>query len=449
MHTGFGTILAVELKQGRSLMYLDINSLDATEMGKLERFPAKIYSDRVAADIARLEGALEHIARGRSRGDDQLYISTSELLAGQDLHDPVLCFSRRNLQSQAQRFQREFPGDVTYAVKANHSNRVLSALAEEGIEIFDVASLQEMELVSSILPDARFHYHNPVKSRREIQQAYDNYDVRQFALDDAAELEKLQSICDPGETTLAIRFRLSGTSAVHDFSTKFGATPKDAVELLKAAEEAGFRCALTFHPGSQCYEPIAYARHIREAARIAHKAKVELCSLNVGGGFPAAYESDNLPELEDYFAVIAAAVQENFGSSAPHLECEPGRAMVATCMSLLVPVKHVRRRQHEVFLQDGIYGTLMEFSQTSLRPPVHWHRAGDGNLEETTLAFQIYGPTCDPLDRLPGQYRLPVDIREGDYLEFASMGAYSIATATRFNGYGDVRIVPVTELFVV
>ncbi len=430
-------------------MYLDINALDVTEMDKTEGLQSKPYSDRVAADIARLEGALEHIAHGRLRSEDKPYLSTPELLARERPHNPILCFSRRNLQTQARRFRREFPGEVTYAVKANHSNRVLAALAEEGVETFDVASLQEMQLVNSILPNARFHYHNPVKSRQEIGQAYDLYGVRQFAVDDEAEFAKLRAICDPSETTLAIRFRLNGTAAVHDFSTKFGATPVQAAALLRMAHNAGFACVLTFHPGSQCYEPIAYAGHIREAANIARKAGVELVGLNVGGGFPAAYENDTLPALEDYFAVIEAAVKENFGTHAPPLECEPGRAMVASCMSLLVPVKHVRADQHEVFLQDGIYGTLMEFSQTSLRPPVRCHRPGDGEMAERAIEHQIYGPTCDPLDRLPGQYHLPVDIREGDYLEFASMGAYSIATATRFNGYGDVRIVPVKDVFAV
>ncbi|MEM7425788.1 MAG: type III PLP-dependent enzyme [Pseudomonadota bacterium] len=428
-------------------MYLDINAMDVTEMGNIERFPARPDAKGAIANLARVESALEQIAQGNQLIADRAHPSTLALLEAERPHDPILCFSRQNLKEQARRFQREFAGEVTYAVKANHSARVLEVLAREEIRTFDVASLQEMQLVSAVLPGAEFHYHNPVKSRQEIAQAYDLYGVRRFAVDDMAELEKLKVICNPGETTLAIRFRLNGTAAVHDFSTKFGATTAAAADLLKAAGAAGFSCALTFHPGSQCYEPVAYARYIREASKIARKARVKLVALNVGGGFPASYENDQLPELEDYFAVIEAAVKENFGSKAPMLECEPGRAMVASCMSLLVPVKHVRQSQHEVFLQDGIYGTLMEFSQTTLRPSVTWHRAGEDTFADKTIEFQVYGPTCDPLDRLPGQYMLPVDICEGDYLEFGPMGAYSIATATRFNGYGDVRIVPVTELF--
>ncbi|MEM8647542.1 MAG: type III PLP-dependent enzyme, partial [Pseudomonadota bacterium] len=213
--------------------------------------------------------------------------------------------------------------------------------------------------------------------------------------------------------------------------------------LLRAAHDAGFACALTFHPGSQCFNPEAYSEHIAAAAKISLAAGVELMSLNVGGGFPAAYAKNELPALETYFETIGNAADLHFKGKAPPLACEPGRAMVGSCMSLLVAVKHVRPQTGEVFLQDGIYGTLMEFSQTSLRPAVRLLRNGTECLPPAS--FQIYGPTCDPLDRLPGEYDLPGDIREGDYLEFATMGAYSTATATRFNGYGDVKIVPVRE----
>ena len=415
-------------------MYLDINSLDTTRTGSIELF----HSSGSELQAQPSDWTAPHIGESRN---------TAELIEHRAPYDPVLCFSVENLRTQTRRFQREFPGHVTYAVKANHSGRVLTTLSGLGIETFDVASLQEMELVRSRAPNAQFHYHNPVKSRREISEAYNRFGVRQFAVDDEVELAKLLDICEPRETTLAVRFRLEGTAAVHDFSTKFGATPPQAILLLKAASEAGFSCALTFHPGSQCYDPVAYTRHIHSAAEIARDADVELVSLNVGGGFPATYENDNLPGLEAYFTAISNAAEEAFGGSAPLLECEPGRALVASCMSLLVPVKHVRQEHRELFLQDGIYGTLMEFSQTSLRPAVTWHRTGGGRIGEKTDTFEVYGPTCDPMDRLPGRYVLPADLQEGDYLEFASMGAYSIATATRFNGYGDVRIIPVQDIF--
>ena len=373
------------------------------------------------------------------------YKSTVEVLCAHRPHHPVLCFSEDVLAAQAQRFVAGFPGEVTYAVKANDGEPVLSTLIQAGLTTFDVASLEEMAIVRAQYADAVFHYHNPVKSRLEIETAYRRYGVRQFAFDDAGEFAKLQDICNPEDTTLVVRFRLEGSHAVHDFSSKFGASQIEAITLLRAAHDAGYATALTFHPGSQCFNPEAYSQHIAAAAQISLAAGVTLTSLNVGGGFPAAYAQNDLPALETYFDTIKSAAQMHFKGKVPPLACEPGRALVGSCMSRLVAVKHVRPDTGEVFLQDGIYGTLMEFSQTSLRPGVRLLRNGTECL--SPAPFHIYGPTCDPLDRLPGTYDLPSDIQEGDYLEFATMGAYSTATSTRFNGYGDVKIVPVREPF--
>ena len=48
----------------------------------------------------------------------------------------------------------------------------------------------------------------------------------------------------------------------------------------------------------------------------------------------------------------------------------------------------------------------------------------------------IFGPTCDSVDRLPGELTLPDDIAEDDYVIFHGAGAYSVVTNTRFNGFG-------------
>jgi ornithine decarboxylase len=52
----------------------------------------------------------------------------------------------------------------------------------------------------------------------------------------------------------------------------------------------------------------------------------------------------------------------------------------------------------------------------------------------------VFGPTCDSVDRLPGEIGLPGDLAEGDYVLFHGLGAYSTATNTRFNGFGDLAV---------
>lgn len=376
----------------------------------------------------------DDIVRPASRG----YADAADVASSLRPEEPVFCFSPAVLEARIHAFLDGFPGEVSYAVKANPGEHVLLTACAAGLAVFDVASVEEMALVRSIAPRARLHYHNPVKSRAEIARALAVFGCRRFAVDDHQEIAKIAALAEGAEDIeLAVRFRMAPAGlAAHDFSTKFGVAADEAVSLLEDVVARGFRPVLTFHPGSQCTWPDAYARHIATAASIARKAGVRLAALNVGGGFPAAYAGSAGPALSDYFSAIAAAVTRCFPADHhPRLECEPGRGLVASCTSLLARVKLVRAHRREVFLNDGIYGALMEASQSSALLPRH-RVIRDGHiLPAGSGAWTVYGPTCDPLDVLPGALALADDIAEGDHVEFGPLGAYAAATATRFNGY--------------
>lgn len=355
---------------------------------------------------------------------------------------PVFCFSAQQLAARARLFIDNFPGKVTYAVKCNASAPVLRTLARAGIRTWDVASVHEMRAVRAVSASARFHYHNPVKSRREIEEAAGMFGCRRFAVDCEQELRKIADVIRAeSRIEIAVRFVLprDRTSSAHDFSTKFGAPEHAAVGLLKLASELGFTPLLTFHPGSQSRSPDVYVRHIEAAARIAEAAGIGISKLNVGGGFPADYLRSTAPPATVFFSAISEAVARAFaGRSIPALECEPGRGLAATCMSLLACVKLVDNE--DIFINDGVYGGLMEFMQVpELMPPYRAIRNGT-LLAGPTKSFKVFGPTCDPLDVLPARLELPGDLREGDYIEFGTLGAYGLATATTFNGYGNHAI---------
>jgi ornithine decarboxylase len=367
--------------------------------------------------------------------------------------EPVFCFSSTALAARAATFIKNFPGLVTFAVKSNPSPQVISTLAASGLTSWDVASVHEMKLVHGIQPTARFHYHNPVKSRREIEEAYRVYGCKRFVVDCREELQKIETIVGRDENVeIAVRFVLPrdrGSSA-HDFSTKFGAPEHICVELLQKAKSLGYKTALTFHPGSQSKEPQVYVRHIEAAARIARMANIQIATLNVGGGFPANYMLSTAPEPTVFFRIIDDAVKLYFaGVQTPRLECEPGRGLVANCMSLLTRVKLVCTDGDDIFINDGVYGGLMEYMQApELKPPMRVIRDGI-EIEGVSKSWKVFGPTCDPLDVLPHRLDLYADLKEGDFIEFGTLGAYGISTMTRFNGYGELQIEDVEEVLVV
>lgn len=351
---------------------------------------------------------------------------------------PVFCYSAQALERQMHVFMAGFPGEVTYAVKANPSPEIIRTLSRQGMTTFDVASPAEMTLVRTEAPEAGLHYHNPVKSRDEIAQAYHRFGIRHFAVDDEAELHKLAStIADRSAVEAVIRFRSGKNRAVHDFSTKFGAEPDHAAGLLKLANDLGFELALTFHPGSQCLDARSYVENIEAAGEICRKAGLKIGRLNVGGGFPVAYPGEAVPPLAEFFSAISDTATGVFGPNHPALVAEPGRALVAGCTSLLARVKHRRPHNDDLFLNDGIYGAFMELTQAPVDLPVRAIRNGRV-LEGPKQAFTLYGPTCDPLDRLPNPFVLPANVADGDWIEFGMVGAYGAATVTRFNGYGAI-----------
>jgi len=352
---------------------------------------------------------------------------------------PVLYFSPEALSATAARFRAGFPGLVTFAVKANPEPAVLGTLAAAGIEAFDVASPAEIDLVRSLVPGAVLHYNNPVRSPAEIAHGV-AAGVASWSVDGFGELAKLMAQLPKG-AEIAVRLALPVPGAAYDFGSKFGEAPEGAAALLRAVAEAGYRPAMTFHPGTQCADPAAWARYIETCADIAGAAGVRLARLNVGGGFPSD-RGAGATALEAIFEAIATATERAFGTDAPALICEPGRAMVAEAFSLATRVK-AKREDGSLFLNDGIYGLLAEAPLMGAVERVRLVTPEGGARAGAPLARVLYGPTCDSIDRLPDPIELPGEVDEGDYLIFDGMGAYSTATATRFNGYGAYQVIAV------
>lgn len=355
---------------------------------------------------------------------------------------PVLYFSPRVLHQMAARFRSGFPGLVTYAVKANPHPAVLSNLVAAGIDTFDVASPGEMAAVRAACPNAVMHYNNPVRSKAEVQAGI-AHGVASWSVDEMSELDKLENVSRTCE--IAVRFALPVAGAAYDFGSKFGASPDQAVELLKQVMAGGWTPSLCFHPGTQCEDPNAWVAYVGEARRICEVAGVSIPRLNIGGGF-AANRDGTAPDLEQAFEAIEEAVKREFGMDHPQLICEPGRALVSEAFTLATRIKGLRKAGGVVFLNDGIYGGLVDMRDMGLPGRVYVVASDGQHRVGSCVPRVVFGPTCDSLDRLPDGLPLAQDAKIGDYVLFPGMGAYSSAMSTQFNGYGLSDVVTVIKL---
>ena len=363
--------------------------------------------------------------------------------------EPLLCLRPAAIAAAARRFVDSFPGDVLYAVKCNPEARVLRTLWAGGVRHFDCASLGEVRLVRKLLPAAEIHFMHPVKARPAIREAFHQYDVTDFALDSTDELAKILQetvpvglVGDPPTLGLFVRLALPKGDAVLDLSGKFGASFEDAVDLLRAARPHAAGLGISFHVGSQCLEANDYARAIALAGEAIGRCGVAVDIVDVGGGFPVSYPDMTPPPLGDFIAAIAGAAAHL--PAAVRLLAEPGRALVAGGGSLVVQVQ--LRRGDALYVNDGVYGSLSDAGALGFRYPARRIRLGEADGAVAPLAdFALFGPTCDSADRMGGPFRLPADMREGDWVELGQLGAYGDCLRTQFNGFGRSDLVEVAD----
>jgi ornithine decarboxylase len=398
-----------------------------------------------------MEGrAMAKIRHGVNRPlADPIFPEVDALVADLRPSDPLLCLRPAAIVAAARRFCGAFPGEVLYAVKCNPEPRVLQALWAGGVRHFDCASLAEVRAVRALLPGAEIHFMHPVKARPAIAAAFDRWDITDFAFDSADELAKILQetvpvglVGDPPALGLLVRLALPKGHAVYDLSGKFGASPEEAARLLRAARPYAARLGVTFHVGSQCLEPASYTRALGLAAQVIALAEVPVEIVDVGGGFPVSYPDMTPPPLAAFIGAIergAAALPDGV-----QLWAEPGRALVAGGGSVVAQVQ--LRRGDALYVNDGIYGNLSDAGALGFRFPARRIRLGESGAGPAELGdFTLFGPTCDSADRMKGPFRLPADMREGDWIELGQLGAYGACLASRFNGFGAAQLIEVAD----
>jgi ornithine decarboxylase len=183
-------------------------------------------------------------------------------------------------------------------------------------------------------------------------------------------------------------------------------------------------------------DPAAWDGPIRECGQIMTVLAadgIKLAMLDVGGGFPARYDTDP-PPLASYAAAINDAA-----ARLPYpvrLACEPGRAIAAPAGTMIASVigtawRHGRLR---VSLDTGAFHGLIEALESGreLRFPVTIPGARDRAIVPCTLT----GPSCDSQDTILDEVRLPTP-RAGDRVLIGNAGAYTTCYSGRsaFNGY--------------
>lgn len=365
----------------------------------------------------------------------QKFKSVEELINQLKPEKPVYCIRKKSVLTASNFFQKNFPGEILYAVKTNPHPVIIKTLIESGINQFDVASVEEIKQVRKFSSSAKCSFMHTIKSPESIKRAYFEFGIKTFSLDTKEELIKIINNTDNAkDLELFVRIAVSNEHAEIDLSKKFGALNSEALGLLRLAKQYAKKVGLSFHVGSQCMHPISYAKGITEIGNIIKKTKIIPDYINVGGGFPSIYP-DLVPDnLIAYFNEIKKSLENLKIENMPKIICEPGRALVAESGSTIVRV-NLRKKQN-LYINDGTYGTLFDAGTPNIIYPSKMIRENSSKIiSKKMTAFSFFGPTCDSMDYMKGPFVLPNNIRENDYIELGQLGAYGLTFRTHFNGF--------------
>jgi ornithine decarboxylase len=334
-----------------------------------------------------------------------------------------------------------------YAVKANSHPAIVKTLYQAGAS-FDVASLPEFMLVYENIKDLpakerqdfiwdKIIYAHPIKAN-ETLKALNQYKPL-VTYDNFEEIKKVKKYAP--DCGMLLRLRVPNTGAVVELSSKFGAEPGEAVDLIEASEKAGITVeGLSFHVGSQTTNFQNYVQALEIAAGIFKEARLrgftKMNQLDIGGGFPAPYDA-NVQPLKELAKILNHEIDRLFPKDVAIL-AEPGRFLVATACTSIAEVigKSHRDGKRCYYLNDGLYHTYSGVLFDHCHYPVKAFKTGP------TEICSVFGPTCDALDTISMTEELP-ELGLGDLVYSEHMGAYTHASSTSFNGFPPAKVVHV------
>jgi len=374
---------------------------------------------------------------------------------------PIFIIDHEKIRENYREFREKLPDVQAYfAVKANSNPEIVKTMYDMGAS-FDVASFPEFMLVYDNIKHLsekerqnfiwdKIIYANTIKPA-EVLAKLNEYKIL-VTFDNIEELKKIKKYAP--DVGLVLRIRVPNTGSMVELSSKFGAHPGDAVDLISEAINLELDVeGISFHVGSQCSNFDNYSQALNFASSIFKEAELRNYQigfidnrgkrrkvLDIGGGFPVMYTPD-VKSFSDLCVILNSEINRLFPNDDIQVIAEPGRFIVATACTLVTKIigKAVRDGKTCYYLNDGVYHTFSGQVFDHQHYPLHSFKDGEKKVCAT------FGPTCDAFDTISLSDELPDDLQIDDLLYAENIGAYTIASATYFNGFPPAKVLHLNE----
>ncbi|WP_456434175.1 diaminopimelate decarboxylase [Thermosulfuriphilus sp.] len=353
---------------------------------------------------------------------------------------PCYIYSLATLERHYRAFDQAFSSVkhlVCYSVKANSNLALLSHLARLGSGADIVSGGELYRALKAGIPAQKIVYSGVGKTEAEIQAALEA-GILMFNVESLQELELIGRLAEAmGKVAqVALRVNPDVDPQTHPYistglkENKFGLPLDQALEGYRLAKEApglepiGVDC----HIGSQITElsPFIDAlRRLKEFVRRLEAEGLEIRYLDLGGGLGIPYRDETPPHPTYYGQALVSELK-----GLPYtLILEPGRVIVGNAGILVTRVLYTKDTGAKNFVivdagmndlaRPSLYGSYHEII------PVR-------RQERPSAVVDVVGPICESGDFLAKERLLPA-VRPGELLAVMSAGAYGFVMSSNYN----------------
>jgi ornithine decarboxylase len=345
------------------------------------------------------------------------------------LQRSMLFVSRVALLKQHQLWAKALPMvKPFYAVKSNNDPVLLSWIQKTGLKV-DCASPGEMKAcLKAGFQSSDILYANTMKATVDLKEAMD-LGVGVTTTDSVEGVEQMAG----SNMSVIVRLAVSDSTSRCPFSIKFGAKPQEWWPIYKAIQQNRLTFGgVSFHVGSGASDPEVFKSAIRMCRQFQNQIGCDLPVVDIGGGF--------LPSPKPFLAAAKGIVEEiddweYHGTGPKQWIAEPGRFFSSPVQTLMCPIVFKKKSQGLIryTLDESLYGQFSSIVYDHAKPAFTVD-TGNRKVVPSDGKSLFFGKTCDSLDLLFTQDNGP-EYEVGDLFVFPSMGAYTSASATTFNGF--------------
>jgi diaminopimelate decarboxylase len=380
-------------------------------------------------------------------------VSTVDLV--EKFGTPLYVIDEKLTREKCNRYYRAFKANqgknkVAYAGKAFLTLAMCQLINSEGLYL-DVVSAGELYTAyKSNFPMEKIYFHGNNKTIEEIKIAI-RLGIGNFVVDNVEEMKNIDSIARQENKVQSVLLRVTPGIEAHtheyiktgQIDSKFGFNIENN-GVMKAVKQAlefpniklsGLHC----HIGSQIFEVEPYCEEVDVMLSlikdIKDKFSIDICELDLGGGFGIYYvEGDSPKPIEEFCSVILEKAEKKaseLGIELPALVIEPGRSIIGnsgTTLYTIGSIKDIPNVRKYVSVNGGMADNIRPSLYKAKYECAIANRVYSEEKEKVTIA----GKFCESGDILIKDAEL-AKVRIGDILAVFTTGAYGYSMASNYN----------------